>query len=983
MYSGAIDLSSSATSPVTIKAVTVRNGNASDVSSEVVTLTLPEPTITINGEAQTATITSSIAGATIYYTTDGSTPTTSSSQYTGTISGLSYMTTVKAIAVKDGWNNSPVASGIVAIPSGVGGGVVTLFDYEPHSWSYYSDASTPEQLHSLNPADVKITYYGNGIVMTGSADYTASSTDFVQPGNANYVGSAKVNVGGEDENTFVYYKTLERENADGTGRCPYKPIPNPFQVRPTYGSTWDGNNTATWTGWRGFQCWRLKSVSGGSVYSVASGGTALTTGAVINAETEIYFAPTAEYGMEVELEAVWAIAYVVKANGAGANAIQQQNVGYERNFIVLHSTNSNFNFGEVNNDDSKRITNIDYPATVSTYYPDGTQGANAGSTLRGAAGTNLTLQANTKFENIPFSMGSYTITAANHDVIIGRGCTGTVNLLQGISGNAADLDYTMRIESGTINQLAFIRDAGTNASYTVSGTVMVKAILGCDYDRATNTNTNLSVSASNTLFFVRAGAFSSEENKDKKVFDCVVKSGEYQKSYWTSDETSFTYTNSMYCGHNFNTTTNTHYPGARYVTIEGGQLGNINGGRGTGSGGNNENPDATSPQTDAWNIAFSLRIKYNAIINGCIFGGAANTSAWGSKRIVLTGGKVYSWIAGGANGTNTTNGDSRTRGTSYIYVGGNAEVGGPNARMKNNTLGGQVFGAGRGNNNQAASMDTSNVVIADNAKIMKKNNDASGNVYGGGNIGYIHKQANIYILGGTIEGSVYGGAYNNALDIPEVNITMTGGLVEGGVYGGSNSNGTISGNVTMHIDGGQVGTSSVNANVHGGGLGQPTVVTGNVSVTLGASTSATDSATVNGNVYGGSALGDVNTNGNNTTTVTMNKALINGNLFGGAYGNGADVNGHITVNVLGGRVNGSVFGGGDAAAYGTAGWNFPVVNMSGGQATNVFGGGKGNTATVTGNTQVTLSGNAHVTGNVYGGGDAAQVSGSTNVKVQD
>ena len=968
--------------PVTVKAIAVRGLESTPIAQQTYnTLSLEKPVISITS-AGAVTITCASAGATIRYTTDGTNPTSSSGTvYSGSFN-VANLTTVKAIAYKAGYDDSEVASETY-ITSGISDGVVILNDYEPHSWSYYSDASTPEQLHSLNPADVKITYYGNGIVMTGSADYTASSTDFVQPGNANYVGSAKVNVGGEDENTFVYYKTLERENADGTGRCPYKPIPNPFQVRPTYGSTWDGNNTATWTGWRGFQCWRLKSVSGGSVYSVASGGTALTTGAVINAETEIYFAPTAEYGMEVELEAVWAIAYVVKANGAGANAIQQQNVGYERNFIVLHSTNSNFNFGEVNNDNSKRITNIDYPATVSTYYPDGTQGANAGSTLRGAAGTNLTLQANTKFENIPFSMGSYTITAANHDVIIGRGCTGTVNLLQGISGNAADLDYTMRIESGTINQLAFIRDAGTNASYTVSGTVMVKAILGCDYDRATNTNTNLSVSASNTLFFVRAGAFSSEENKDKKVFDCVVKSGEYQKSYWTSDETSFTYTNSMYCGHNFNTTTNTHYPGARYVTIEGGQLGNINGGRGTGSGGNNENPDATSPQTDAWNIAFSLRIKYNAIINGCIFGGAANTSAWGSKRIVLTGGKVYSWIAGGANGTNTTNGDSRTRGTSYIYVGGNAEVGGPNARMKNNTLGGQVFGAGRGNNNQAASMDTSNVVIADNAKIMKKNNDASGNVYGGGNIGYIHKQANIYILGGTIEGSVYGGAYNNALDIPEVNITMTSGLVEGGVYGGSNSNGTISGNVTMHIDGGQVGTSSVNANVHGGGLGQPTVVTGNVSVTLGASTSATDSATVNGNVYGGSALGDVNTNGNNTTTVTMNKALINGNLFGGAYGNGADVNGHITVNVLGGRVNGSVFGGGDAAAYGTAGWNFPVVNMSGGQATNVFGGGKGNTATVTGNPQVTLSGNAHVTGNVYGGGDAAQVSGSTNVKVQD
>lgn len=115
----------------------------------------------------------------------------------------------------------------------------------------------------------------------------------------------------------------------------------------------------------------------------------------------------------------------------------------------------------------------------------------------------------------------------------------------------------------------------------------------------------------------------------------------------------------------------------------------------------------------------------------------------------------------------------------------------------------------------------------------------------------------------------------------------------------------------------------------------------------------------------------------------MNKALVNGNLFGGAYGNGAVVNGRITVTVNGGRVNGNVFGGGDAAAYSKSGQNYPVVNMTGGQATNVFGGGKGATAIVTGNPQVTLSGTAHVTGNVYGGGDAAQVTGQTNVQLRD
>ena len=59
------------------------------------------------------------------------------------------------------------------------------------------------------------------------------------------------------------------------------------------------------------------------------------------------------------------------------------------------------------------------------------------------------------------------------------------------------------------------------------------------------------------------------------------------------------------------------------------------------------------------------------------------------------------------------------------------------------------------------------------------------------------------------------------------------------------------------------------------------------------------------------------------------------------------------------------------------------LHHDGGTVTNIFGGGKGNTATVTGNPQVTLSGTAHVTGNVYGSGDAAQVSGATNVILRD
>ena len=77
----------------------------------------------------------------------------------------------------------------------------------------------------------------------------------------------------------------------------------------------------------------------------------------------------------------------------------------------------------------------------------------------------------------------------------------------------------------------------------------------------------------------------------------------------------------------------------------------------------------------------------------------------------------------------------------------------------------------------------------------------------------------------------------------------------------------------MHIDGGQVGTTSANANIHGGGYGQATTVSGNVDLNMG-TCGAASGVTVYGDVYGGSALGTVNTDANNTTTVNLYKGTI-------------------------------------------------------------------------------------------------------------
>ena len=109
-YSEPFDVSST----VTIKAIATKTGyDDSEIASATFTQ-VATPTIQNNG-SNAISITSATEGVTIYYTTDGSTPTTSSTQYTGPLPENVSGVTIKAIAVKDGFINSAVASGSVTL----------------------------------------------------------------------------------------------------------------------------------------------------------------------------------------------------------------------------------------------------------------------------------------------------------------------------------------------------------------------------------------------------------------------------------------------------------------------------------------------------------------------------------------------------------------------------------------------------------------------------------------------------------------------------------------------------------------------------------------------------------------------------------------------------------------------------------------------------------------------------------------------------
>ncbi len=897
VYSGAIDLSASGTSPVTIKAITVRNGNASAVSEEIVTLTLPTPVITVNGSAGTATIACDITGTTIYYTTNGSTPTTSSSQYSGTLSGLSPMTTIKAIAVKDGWNNSPVASATVTIPSGVSGGVVTLFDYEDHNWTYYSGVpSTVDggnyntnylgKLYSPNPRNVKITYNANG-------------------------GAVSIS---ESETEFVYYKTLEEGTT--SGQYPYQVISNPFSKRPNG---------------KGFGGWKIKE---GADYI-----SGYADEAILPLDAEIVFTnlpyPSVNCtSAEIELEATW-VNYNNRTYASGNTFTYSVTGGtYETNFLVL------------NRNVTGTIT-VSSPCTIMMVEPDGSTDYRGSYTFSGTVTPNN--DGVTKIEWARWTTTG-TINATGRNFTIGRGIT-RPNGGGTLYGTNTDrnINQTFKVESGIYQYFYAIGGSGPANNMTKQD-----VILGNDYDRAKSNNDNLTIT-NNMMLMDRATAVGT----DKLVV--TTKSGKF-----TTQLDHSTAQASGNCFYLWNNNSTNGATGTRTLIIEGGELWHIAGGV------------DYSNSNDVVNL--KIRMK-GGTVHGSIYGGAARYDAHGGKQFVFTGGTVEGWIAGGSNGflsVGSGNDNGSTQGNSYVYVGGTTSVNSNGSTTAVNVaLGGNVYGAGCGNEDVNVSGRVTlgtNVVVADNCYVER-------GAYGGGAYGSSPATANVYVTGNAhvgcandptfnVAGGVYGGA--RAKGGGSVNIYMTGGNIDGSVYGGSNASGNLSGAVSVKVYGGRV-TDAVYGCNNIGGAPQSTVT---VDVYGTDPAPSAGSYAIN-QVFGGGNHADYG----GTPVVTVhctdaNKDISVGEIYGG--GNQANVEA-TNVTIEAGNIIGDVYGGGRQADVN----GNTVVNVNGGTVRRVFGGNN-MSGTIYGTISVTANKTTAcpmMIGELYGGGnEAASQAGSITIQ---
>ncbi len=260
-----------------------------------------------------------------------------------------------------------------------------------------------------------------------------------------------------------------------------------------------------------------------------------------------------------------------------------------------------------------------------------------------------------------------------------------------------------------------------------------------------------------------------------------------------------------------------------------------------------------------------------------------------------------------------------------------------------------------------------------------KNCTINENFYGGGNLGKVAGNATSVLEDCTVNGNVYGAGYSASLPTVEVrddgftkspNYNKNSGMFEPGVFSGTTTfTWQNAGEANVTLTNNQSGSDLTNhilyTNADLTTLGR---VMGDVSLTI------TGTSHILGDVYGGGALSNANTDANNTTTVNILGGTYGGNIYGGGQGCivdaehttavAAKVNGVVTVNIGADDGTGNYSGDANLTASSVYGCN----NTNGSPQADVFVNVY-KTAQTTGTNTVADAG--YAIDQVFGGGNAA------------
>ena len=572
--------------------------------------------------------------------------------------------------------------------------------------------------------------------------------------------------------------------------------------------------------------------------------------------------------------------------------------------------------------------------------------------------------------------------------------------------------------------LAYIRD---NASAHSASSFALQAVYGgsnkADYVPVAGKGTKVWVhGCSNTVKMLygggRAAAVGSAETNDPAVDSItantfVIVDGGRIDTLFAGGDGHTTDGSGNYLPADIHGNVNAHVRGGLHTAVFGASntAGSITGNKDITidkSGPCEANPEAIGTLFGGGNMAdaqgnLSLTVEcgagyFNEVYGGCNLADVIN----GNVVLTINGGHIGNVYGGSKGRQGSTPADSAN-------IGGNVTLNLHGGTMTNafggSNINGNITGSITVNVEDAETenceLDVTNIYGAGNLtaytpadntisypqvniKHIKSGNSIHGNVFGGGKQASVTANPVVNIGNGsngqlaTISGNVFGGGDEAGVN-GATTVNMISGSVATGLYGGCNTSGTVSGNITVALTGGTVGTNGTTTDVvYGGGYGHSTATGGDIAVTL-------NGTTVYGNLYGGSALGSVN-GSSNTTTVTIGGSGLNGKIFGGGMGSGTAASTQATTlgdvvinyNTANSGLNG-IYGGanvnGDVAGDIAVNIEANVGATGAGNSVDIFGGGLGQYTTTDGNVTVTIGNSATPTiyGDVYGGSGYGEV----------